>query len=44
MFQAQALEVKRKLEATQQSLPSKVEIIQNHFQEANQALYNIGFK
>jgi hypothetical protein len=41
VFQAQALEVQQKLEAAQQSLLSKVEIIQNYFQEIEQALSDI---
>jgi hypothetical protein len=41
VFQAQALEVRKKLEEAQQSLLSKVEIIQNHFQVIDQALSNI---
>jgi hypothetical protein len=41
VFQAQALEVLKKLEITQQSLLAKVDIIQNHFQEVNQSLDNI---
>jgi hypothetical protein len=44
VFQAQALEVHQKLEAEQQSLFSKVEIIQNHFQDVSQSLENIVFK
>jgi hypothetical protein len=35
VFQAQALEVCKKLESTQQSLFDKVEIIQNHFRVVN---------
>jgi hypothetical protein len=44
VFQAQALEVLKKLEIAQQSLFTKVEIIQNHFWEVNQSLDNIGFR
>jgi hypothetical protein len=44
MFQAQALEVHHKLEATQQSLFSKVGIIQDYFQEMDQSLDNISFR
>jgi hypothetical protein len=44
LFQAQALEVLKKLEIAQQSLFTKVEIIQNHFREVNQSLDNIGFR
>jgi AAA+ ATPase superfamily predicted ATPase len=44
VFQAQALEVQQKLEATQQNLFSKVEIIQNYFREVNQSLENIDFR
>jgi hypothetical protein len=44
IFQAQALEVHQKLEAEQQSLFSKVEIIQNHFRDVSQSLENIAFK
>jgi hypothetical protein len=36
--------VHQKLEAKQQSLFSKVEIIQNHFQDVSQSLENISFK
>ena len=43
-FQPQALEVLKKLEMAQQSLFTKVEIIQNHFQKVNQSLDNIGFR
>jgi hypothetical protein len=43
VFQAQASEVLKKLEIAQKSLLSKVEIIQNHFQEVNQSL-DISFK
>jgi len=35
VFQAQALEVIKKLEIAQKSLFAKVEIIQNHFREVN---------
>jgi hypothetical protein len=41
LFQAQALEVLRKLEIAQQSLLSKVKIIQNHSQVMDEALSNI---
>jgi hypothetical protein len=41
VFQAQALDVCKKLEATQQNLFNKVEIIQNHFQVVSQSLDNI---
>jgi hypothetical protein len=44
VFQAQALEVHQKLEVEQQSLFSKIEIIQNHFREVNHSLDNIAFK
>ena len=44
MFQAQALEVHQKLEAIQQSLFSKVGIIQYYFREMSQSLDNIGFR
>jgi len=44
VFQAQASKVLKKLEIAQQILLAKVGIIQNHFQEVNQSLYNIGFK
>jgi hypothetical protein len=44
LFQAQALEVLKKLEITKKSLFAKVEIIQNHFWEVNQLLDNIGFR
>jgi hypothetical protein len=44
IFQAQALEVHQKLEAEQQSLFSKVEIIQNYFRDVSQSLENIAFK
>ena len=41
MFQAQALEVHKKLESAQQSLLSKVEIVQNYFCKIEQALSDI---
>jgi hypothetical protein len=41
LFQAQALEVLRKLEIVQQSLLSKVKIVQNHSQLMDEALGNI---
>ena len=41
MFQAQALEVLRKLEIAQQSLLSKVKIVQNHSQVMDEKLSNI---
>jgi hypothetical protein len=41
MFQAHALEVRKELEATQQSLLTKVEIVQDHFRVIDQALNNI---
>jgi hypothetical protein len=44
LFQAQALEVLKKLEIAQQSLFAKVGIIQDHFQEVNQSLDNIDFR
>jgi len=44
VFQAQALEVHHKLEEAQQSLFSKVGIIQYYFQEIDQSLDNIGFR
>ena len=44
VFQAQALEVHQKLEAVQQSLFSKVGIIQDYFWEMGQSLDNIGFR
>jgi hypothetical protein len=44
VFQAQVLEVHQKLEEEQQSLFSKVEIIQNYFREISQPLENIAFK
>jgi hypothetical protein len=44
LFQAQALEVLKKMKIAQQSLFTKVEIIQNHFGEVNQSLDNIGFR
>jgi hypothetical protein len=44
VFQSQALEVHQKLEVEQQSLFSKVDIIQNYFWEASQSLENISFK
>jgi hypothetical protein len=43
-FQAQALEVHMKIEAEQQRLISKVEVIQNYFQEVSQSFDNIVFK
>jgi hypothetical protein len=44
VFQAHALEVRKKLEIAQQSLFTKVEIIQNHFRVVNQSLDNICFR
>jgi hypothetical protein len=44
LFQDQALEVLKKLEIAQQSLFTKVEIIQYNFREVNQSLDNIGFR
>jgi hypothetical protein len=44
VFQAQALEVCEKLEATQQSLFTKVEVVQNHYRVVDQSLNNIGLK
>jgi hypothetical protein len=41
LFQAQALEVLKKLEIAQQSLLSKVKIVQNHSQVMDEALSNI---
>jgi hypothetical protein len=41
IFQTQAMEIQKKIEATQQGLLSKVEIIQNHFQMIDQVLNNI---
>jgi hypothetical protein len=41
LFQAQALEVIKKLEISQQSLLSKVKIVQNHSQVMDEALSNI---
>jgi hypothetical protein len=41
LFQAQELEVLKKLEIAQQSLLSKVKIIQNHSQVMDEALSNI---
>jgi hypothetical protein len=41
VFQAQALEVQKKLESTQQSLLTKVETVQDHFRVIYQALNNI---
>jgi hypothetical protein len=41
VFQAQALEVRKELEATQQSLLTKVETVQDHFRVIDQALNNI---
>jgi hypothetical protein len=41
VFQTQAMEIRKKIEAAQQGLLSKVEIIQNHFQMIDQALNNI---
>jgi DUF4097 and DUF4098 domain-containing protein YvlB len=44
VFQDQALEVHQKLQAAQQSLFSKVGIIQDYFWEMGQSLDNIGFR
>jgi hypothetical protein len=44
LFQSQALEVHQKLEATQQSLFSKVGISHYYFREMGQSLDNIGFR
>jgi hypothetical protein len=44
VFQAHALEVHMKIEAEQQTLISKVEVIQNYFREVSQSLENIVFK
>jgi chromosome segregation ATPase len=41
VFQAQALEVRKELEAAQQSLLTKVETVQDHFRVIDQALNNI---
>jgi hypothetical protein len=41
VFQDQALEVRKELEATQQILLAKVETVQDHFQVIDQALNNI---
>jgi hypothetical protein len=41
VFQTQATEIRKKIEATQQSLLTKVEVIQDHFQLIDQALNNI---
>jgi hypothetical protein len=44
VFQAQALEVREKLESSQQSLFNKVEAVQNHFRVVDQSLNNIFLK
>ena len=44
VFQAWALEVHMKIEAEQQILISKVEVIQNYFQEVSQSFDNIVLK
>jgi hypothetical protein len=44
VFQAHALEVRKKLEIAQKCLFTKVEIIQNYFWEVNQSLDNICFR
>ena len=44
VFQALASEVLKKLEIAEQSLLTKVEIIQNNFREVNQSLDNIVFR
>jgi hypothetical protein len=44
VFQAQTLEVHTKIEAEQQRLISKVEVIQNYFQEVSQSFDNIVLK
>jgi hypothetical protein len=41
MFQTQALEVRKELEATQKILLTKVENVQDHFRVIDQALNNI---
>jgi hypothetical protein len=41
LFQAQALEVLKKLEIAQQGLLSKVKIVQNHSRVMDEALSNI---
>jgi hypothetical protein len=44
MFQDKALEVHQNMEEVQQSLFSKVGIIQDYFGEMGQSLDNIGFR
>jgi hypothetical protein len=44
VFQAKELEVRENLGSAQQSLFTKVEVVQNHFQVVNQSLNNIGLK
>jgi hypothetical protein len=44
VFQAQALEVREKLELAQQSLFTKVEVVQNHYRVVDQSLNNIYLK
>jgi hypothetical protein len=44
VFQAQALEVRGKLESAQQSFFTKVEVVQNHFRVIDQSLNNICLK
>jgi hypothetical protein len=44
VFQAQALEVYKKLESTQQSLFTKIEVVQDHFRVVEQSLNNICLK
>jgi hypothetical protein len=43
-FQAQALEVHEKLESTQQSLFTKVEVVQNYYRVVDHSLNNIYLK
>jgi hypothetical protein len=43
-FQAQALEVHEKLQAEQQNMLSKIEIVQNYFLEVSHSLDNIVLK
>jgi hypothetical protein len=44
VFQSQELEVREKLESSQQSLFAKVEVVQNHFRVVDQSLNNICLK
>ena len=44
IFQSQAIEIWKRVLATQQDLLAKVETIQNHYQLIDQVLENISFR